>query len=442
MTFLTKKSISRRTILRGAGAAVALPFLDAMRPAMAAAAPAVSRIAVVYVPNGIVMKDWTPTATGTAFEFPRILKPLEAYRSDVTVVSGLANFGAIKVTGGGDHAKAAGSFLSGASPKRTIGADVHSGVSFDQIAAQKLAGKTALASLQMSCEDTRMVGNCDTGFACAYTNCLSWKDEFTPMSPEVNPRSVFERMFGSMDPGLDPETRRRRELYRRSILDLTMDSAKQIQTNLGTNDKRKIDEYLTSLREIESRIQAAEKNNAAFTPSIEKPAGIPLEFVDYIKLMYDLQVIAFQADVTRITTMLVGREGSVRTYPEIGVRDPHHPLTHHRGNPDFIEKVAQINMYHAELFTYFLKRLKETKDGDGNLLDHSAILYGSALSEGNSHNHRDLPLILAGHAGGRKGGQHVKVEPNTPVTNLFRTMLDTTGNHVEAFSDSTGALSI
>lgn len=442
MNFITGKHMDRRMLLRGIGAAIALPVLDAMRPAMAAPAKDVKqarRVAVVYVPNGIVMKDWKPAETGARFTFTRILKPLEPFREDITLLSGLANHAANKAKGGG-HAKATGSFLSGAIPKYTGGADVRSGVTFDQIAAQRFASDTRVSSLQIGCEDSRMVGNCDTGSSCAYTNSLSWKNPETPLPVEVNPRSVFERLFGSVDPSLPADVRARRALYRKSILDQTRENTQKLLTGLSPADRRKMDEYLTGIREVEQRIISAEKDQ--ITPPAEKPAGIPFEYTAYVKLMFDLQVIAFQADLTRVSTMMLGREGSVRTYPEIGVPDPHHPLTHHRGHPDFIEKVTKINCYHVELFAGFVKKLKETPDGDGSLLDHSAILYGSALSDGNAHSNFDLPLVLAGHAGGIKGGRHLAAPEKTPVANLFVHMLQSIGVETPNFADSTGELDL
>jgi len=432
---LTGKRIERRKILRGLGAAIGLPLLDAMRPALAATAPkAARRVAVVYVPNGIIMNQWKPASTGEAYETTRILKPLAPFRNDYTLISGLANHAPERSKGGG-HAKASGSFLSGAEPKYTAGADVQAGVTFDQIAAQKWAGQTRVPSLQLGCEDARMVGNCDTGSSCAYTNTLSWKDANTPLAVEVNPRSVFERLFGTADLSLSPEVRARRALYRQSILDLTRESAQDLTRTLGAADQRKMDEYLTGLREVEQRIHSAEKDVA---PPIEKPSGIPFEYKDYARLMFDLQVIAFQADLTRVSTMMLGREGSVRVYPEIGVPDPHHPLTHHRGHPDFIEKVTKINEFHVSLFAHFLERLKNTPDGDGSLLDHSAILYGGALSDGNAHSNTDLPLLLAGHAGGLKGGRHIAAPTKLPVANLFVEMLQRAGLDEARFADSTG----
>jgi hypothetical protein len=397
----------------------------------------VRRVAVIYVPNGIVMKDWTPKETGANYTFTRILKPLQRFKDDFVLVSGLANNAANKAKGGG-HAKASGSFLSGTPPKYTAGADVRAGTTFDQIAAQKWSEETRVSSLQLGCEDSRMVGNCDTGSSCAYTNSLSWKDPETPLAVEVNPRSVFERLFGTVNPSLDPATRARRALYRRSILDRTRESAQKLAGELGAADKRKLDEYLTGIREVEKRIADAENDKRL--PPVEKPSGIPFEFTQYVKLMFDLQVIAFQSDLTRVSTMMLGREGSVRTYPEIGVPDPHHPLTHHRGHPDFIEKVTKINTFHVELFAYFLEKLKSTPDGDGSLLDHSSILYGGALSDGNQHSNSNLPLLVAGHAGGLRGGRHVSLASPAPVSNLFLSMLDRVGVEQETFADSTGRL--
>ena len=432
---ITGKHLSRRSLLHGAGAAIALPMLNAMRPAVASSAVVapVHRVAVVYVPNGIVMKDWLPGATGTGFTFPRILKPLESFRDHITVISGLENTVATRAKGGG-HAKASGSFLSGMPPKYTAGADVRAGVTFDQVAAARWASETRVPSLQLGLEDSRMVGNCDSGSSCAYTNSISWKDAETPLMVEVNPRSVFERLFGTIDPGLSPEDRARRALYRKSILDLTRESTQQLVSGLGAEDRRKMDEYLTSIREVEKRITMAERDQRI--PTIDKPSGIPFEFPDYTRMMLDLQVIAFQSDLSRVASIMFGREGSVRTYPEIGVTDPHHPLTHHRGHPDFIERVTKINCLHAELFAHFLERLRSTPDGAGSLLDRTTILYGSALSDGNSHSSSNLPLLVAG---GGRGGHHIAVSPQ-PVANLFVDLLNRVGIPTESFGDSTGRL--
>ena len=439
MNFLTHKHIDRRTLLRGIGAAIALPALDAMFPALASSPKPPRRLAVVYVPNGIIMKDWKVATTGQDFAFTRILKPLEPFRREITVLSGLANHAAENAQGGG-HAKATGSFLSGAAPKYTAGPDVHAGVTFDQLVAQHWGSEVRVSCLQIGCEDSRMVGNCDTGSSCAYTNTLSWRNADEPLVVDVNPRSVFERLFGTIDPSLPAAVRARRALYRKSILDHTREEAQRLMADLGPADRRKMDEYLTGIREVELKITAAERDPV--TPPAEKPSGIPFEYKDYVKLMFDLQAIGFQSDLTRVSTMMMGREGSVRTYPEIGVPDPHHPLTHHRGHPDFIEKVTKINCFHVELFAAFVEKLKATADGDGTLLDHSAILYGCALSDGNAHSNRDLPLVVAGRAGGLKGGQHLAAEQGTPVSNLFVQLMNCVGLETERFADSSGRLDL
>jgi hypothetical protein len=440
---MTRKHLPRRTFVKGMGVAIGLPFLDAMTPAFARAGRAAAapvRLAFVYVPNGIVMKDWRPKVVGKGFEFTRILKPLESLREDLFVLSGLdERNGNALGDGAGDHARAGAAFLTGVHCKKTEGADIHNAISADQIAAHELGSKTRFPSIELGCEDSRTVGNCDSGYSCAYTNSISWRAQATPMPPELNPRMVFERLFGTTDFSLDAGTRARRAQYRKSILDFVRDDTQQLAGRLGTPDRRKLDEYLSAVREIERRIHVAEKDNHPVTPAIEKPAGIPITLPDYAKLMYDLQVVAFQADLTRVTTLMLGREGSMRVYPEIGIPDPHHPLTHHRDNPDWIEKVTQINCLHAELFAYFLKKLKSTPDGDGSLLDHSMIVYGSGLSDGNRHTHEDLPVLLAGRGDGSlKPGRHIVYPSGTPITNLYLTLLDRVGVHPEKIGDSTG----
>ena len=442
---ITNKHLDRRTFVKGMGVAIGLPMLDAMTPAFARAsrgATAPSRLAFVYVPNGIVMKDWRPKVVGKGFEFTRILKPLESLREDLFVLSGLDEQNGNPLgDGAGDHARAGAAFLTGVHCKKTEGADIHNGVSADQIAAQVLGSKTRFPSIEMGCEDSRTVGNCDSGYSCAYTNSISWRGQATPMPPELNPRMVFERLFGTTDFSLDAQTRARRAEYRKSILDFVRDDTQQLAGKLGSPDRRKLDEYLSAVREIERRIQTAEKDNRPVTPAIEKPAGIPITLPDYAKLMYDLQVVAFQADLTRVSTLMLGREGSMRVYPEIGIPDPHHPLTHHRDNPEWIEKVTQINCLHTELFAYFLKKLKSTPDGDGSLLDHSMIVYGSGLSDGNRHSHEDLPVLLAGRGDGSlKPGRHIVYPSGTPITNLYLTLLDRVGVHPEKIGDSTGKI--
>jgi len=438
---VTRKHLHRRSFLKGMGAVFALPVLDAMTPALARAAQAPVRLAFTYVPNGIVMNDWTPAAEGAAYEFTRILKPLEPFRQDMLVLSGLAHRnGAALGDGPGDHARAGASYLTGVHPRKTAGADIQNGISVDQIAAQHIGDQTRFASLELGCDDSRTIGNCDSGYSCAYTNSLAWRGPATPMPPETNPRLVFERLFGDIDTSLSPEVRARRLRYRRSILDLVSERTSQLSSDLGPSDKRKLDEYLTSIREIERRIERSEQDMAHLTPGIDKPTGVPVEYPDYVNLMFDLQLIAFQTDQTRIVTMMMGREGSMRTYPEIGIPDPHHPLTHHRGNPDWIEKVTQVNSLHVKLFAGFIDKLKSTPDGDGSLLDHSMIVYGSSLSDGNRHAHDDLPVVMFGRGGRFRMGSHMVYPKQTPMTNLFLTLLDRMGVPSEKIGDSTGQI--
>lgn len=441
---ITGKHIGRRTFLRGLGTTIALPLLDAMTPAFAAAtgmgSKAPRRMAFVYVPNGIIMKHWTPEAAGAQFEMSRILKPLESHKPDLLVLSGLTHKnGRALGDGPGDHARAAASFLTGVHPKKTDGADIRAGVSVDQIAAQKVGSATRFASLELGCEDGRLVGNCDSGYSCAYSNSISWRTTSTPMPPEINPRAVFERLFG--DTNETPETRAKRQRYNKSILDFVLEDTERLKGGLGATDRRKLDEYLTAVREIERRIEVAERDSKEFTPSIEKPAGVPVEFADHVRIMFDLMTLAFQADLTRVSTFMMCREGSTRTYREIGVSDAHHPLTHHRDNPEWIEKVAKINCFHLELFSYFVSKLKSTPDGDGTLLDRVMVVYGSGLADGNAHTHHDLPALVAGRGNGAlRTGRHVVYTKETPMTNLYVAMLDHMGIQPEQIGDSTGEL--
>ncbi len=386
------------------------------------------------------MPDWKPAEEGSAYAFTRILKPLEPYRQDVLVLSGLAHNNANDLGDGpGDHARAAACFLTGVHPKKTAGADIRNGVSADQIAAQALASATRLPSLELGCEESRTVGNCDSGYSCAYTNSISWRAATTPMPPETNPRLAFERLFGDADTP-DPALRAQRARERTSILDVVAERSKELMARLGPPDRRKLDEYQYAVREIERQIQQAEKDTRQVVPPIEKPSGIPETFAEYLRLMYELQVIAFQADLTRVATLMVGREGSLQSYPEIGVPDPHHPLTHHQNNPEWIEKVTRINVHHMELFASYVSRLKATADGDGSLLDHSMVVYGSAIADGNKHTHESLPVLLAGGGGGGlETGRHVVYEKQ-PLTNLYLTLLDRMGVHPETIGDSTGRI--
>ena len=444
---ITGKHLHRRTFLRGLGAAVALPLLDAMVPALsnastsAASKPPV-RLAFNYVPNGVTMKSWKPSATGADFEFSPILKPLEAYRNDIFVLSGLDHHQAESLgDGGGDHARAGACYLTGVHPKKTAGADILAGISVDQIAAQKIGSATRMSSLELGCEDSRTVGVCDSGYSCAYTNSISWRGPRTPMPPETNPRIVFERLFGDQDFSLTPEQRTIKSQQRRSILDLVNSRTQRLVQDLGPSDRRKMDEYLTGIQELEKRIKMAEESHDEVKPGIEKPAGIPVAYSDYIKLMFDLQILAFQADLTRVSTLVFGREASVRTYGEIGVADPHHPLSHHRNLPENMAKLAKINTFHTGLFASFLEKMKNTKDGDGTLLDHSMVVYGGAICDGNSHSHVDLPVILAGRGDGQlKPGRHIVYEKGTPMTNLYLSLLERMNVPTEKLGDSTGQL--
>lgn len=441
---VTKKHLSRRTLLRGLGTTLALPILDAMVPAFGATTNggpvSPTRLAFTYIPNGVNYAHWRPVGEGTGYQLSRILKPLEKHREDMLVLTGLdIHNGNALGDGGGDHARAGASYLTGVHCKKTTGADIHGGTSADQIAAQ--AQKTRIPSLELGCEDSRTVGNCDSGFSCAYTNSISWRNPTMPMPPETNPRVVFERLFGSDNLKVDEATRARRTLLRTSILDVVGERSRQLMGEVGPSDRRKLDEYMTGVREVERRIQMSETDARKFTPGIEAPAGVPVEFAEYAKLMFDLQILAFQADLTRVSTFMIGREGSVRTYAEIGVSDPHHPITHHQNRPDFLEKVAKINEFHVQLFNGYVEKLKATQDGDGSLFDHSLLVYGGGLCDPNRHQHENVPTLVLGKGNGKvKGGRHVVYPDGTPLTNLYMTLLDHMDVHPETIGDSTGKL--
>lgn len=394
------------------------------------------RFMVVYAPTGMIMDQWTPKTVGTGFELPRILKPLEAHRNDILVLSGLGDHNGKSLGDGpGDHARAASSYLTGAHPRKTEGADIRCGISVDQVAARQFGRETRFASLELTCEDSRQVGACDS-YSCAYQS-IAWKSETQPLPPEMNPRSAFDRLFG--DGGLGGTAAER--AGRQSVLDLTMGETKRLENGLGSADRRKLDEYLTSIREIETRMQKAEKDRVVLPSNVSAPAGIPTNYADHARLMFDLAVLAFQTDSTRVVTFMMAREGGLRSYPEAGVPEAHHSITHHRGDPGLIEKVTKINCYHMEQFAYFLDKLKSTADHDGTLLDHSVVTYGSALGDPNVHDHVHLPTILAGNAMGRiKTGRHIRYPDETPLSNLHLSLLDFAGVQADKMGDATGKL--
>ena len=446
---VTKLALPRRTFLRGFGASLALPLLDAMVPALTAvsqsAARPVPRLGFVYIPNGAVLDQWTPRTVGRGFDLPAILNPLAPVRDHLVVVSGLGLKAAEAMgDGGGDHSRAPAAWLNAVHPKKTEGADVRAGTTADQIAAREIGRHTPLASLEVCLEPGDLAGSCGgAGYSCVYVNTISWRTPTTPVPMENNPRVLFERLFGN---GASPSERTAELRADRSLLDSVSAEIAALNRTLGPHDRDRVTEYVEAIRDIERRIQTAEARNATSVdlPLPERPTGIPTDFEDHIKLMYDLQALAFQADLTRVITFLTGRETSQRTHPQIGVPDPHHSTSHHQDDPQKIAKLVKINTYHVDLFRYFLERLKSTPDGDGTLLDHSLILYGGGISDGNLHDHSPLPLVLAGGAAGRlRGDRHLSYPKDTPLANLLITMLDKAGVRApERLGDSTVPLDL
>jgi len=442
MTILQQKKLDRRTFLRGIGATMALPMLDAMAAATPKPAASPVRMAFVYIPNGVIVEDWTPAAEGKDFALPHILEPLQPHRDQMMVLSGLSHHNAKALgDGGGDHARASAVFLTGVHPNKTDGADIRAGISIDQIAAQHLGQFTPYASLELTCEPGKLAGNCDTGYSCAYSNSISWRTATTPNPPEGNPRAVFNRLFGRSEESLDLAAREKRMKYRGSILDFVLEDTKRLQVSLGPTDRRKLDEYLYAVRMIERRIESNEKLAYGEGIDLEVPESAPKDYAEYARLMFDLQVLAFQTDQTRVSTFMMAGEGSNRAYREVGVTGGHHGISHHQGDEEKIADIRKINRYHMEQFAYFIDRMKATEDGDGTLLDHSMIIYGSGIGDGNRHNHNDLPIVLAGNAGGAvKTGRHVKYASDTPMANLYLNMLEHVGVPTDNFGDSTGKL--
>ena len=443
-----KKAIPRRTFLRGVGATLALPMLDAMTPALTAATTRPIRMAFMQTPNGIfnLKNEWTPKTVGANWEMTRTLEPLAAFKDRMLVLSGLDNQQAAGLNGevGGDHPRACTAWLTGTHAKMTSGADLRAGTSVDQIAAREFGKHTQLASLEIGLEASEVVGACESAYGCAYYNTISWRNETTPLPMENRPRLIFERLFG--DAGTDPKARLALRQEDRSILDAINADVKKLRIKVGGTDRGKIDQYLEAIRDVERRMQLAEKQSN--TELIELPAGSPVGapevFSDYFKLMADLMVLAWQTDMTRVITFQMGHEMSGRAYPELGFGDAHHPCTHHQGDPVKQEKTTKINMLHTKMLSYYLGQLRATPDGDGSLLDHSMILYGAGLSDANLHLYSDLSLLLvAGGVGGIKGGQHVRYSNRTPMANLLLTMLDKANvPDVAKLGDSTGRLEL
>lgn len=439
---ITRKALPRRTFLRGMGTAIALPFLDSMTPAFASSSAASPvRMAFVYVPNGIDMRNWTPNYEGPLRELPSILQPLEPFKQDILLTGNLThNNGRALLDGAGDHGRCCASYLTGVQPKKSV-TEIKSGISFDQIVANQIGHQTQFPSLELGLEDSRQAGDCDSGYSCAYTNNLAWRSETQPLPPILDPRTLFERLFGT-GVALSPEARAQRNRLRRSILDFVTDDTRKLQNRVGPTDRRKLDEYLSSIREIERQLERAEKDNRQIDPGMDKPYGIPADFAEHFKLMTDMITVAFQADLTRIVTFLVTKEGTSRSYREIGISDGHHPLTHHRNDVEMMDKVAKINTYHMRQFAAWIEKLKAHREGDRSLLDNSMIVYGAGLADGNRHSHEDLPTLIAGRGGNKiKTGRRVVYRRETPMCNLFLSMMDIMGaQNVEQFGDSTGRL--
>jgi hypothetical protein len=438
-------SLHRRTILRGLGAALALPWLEAMTPRPVRASATTggpTRLAFVYVPNGVHLPDWTPSTIGGGFDLPPLLEPLRPVQDDLLVLSGLALDPArAHGDGGGDHARAMATFLTGTHPRKTGGADLRAGISVDQVAARQVGGTTRFPSLEIGCEGGRESGQCDHGYSCAYQVNLSWRGESTPAAKEVDPRLVFERLFAGRIEGGSDSTRSRRERRDRSLLDFVAEDARRLRDRIGVADRRKLDEYLTGVREIEARIDAARPVVEVGQSNQPRPAGIPADYREHLRLMADLLVLAFRADLTRVATFVFANDGSNRSYAAIGVPEGHHDLSHHGHDATKLAKVRTINRFHVEQFAYLVGRLKEAKEGDGSLLDRSMVVFGSGISDGNAHSHDDLPILVAGRANGTlKTGRHLRLATETPLTNLHLSLLDRMGVAIPSFGDSNGRL--
>lgn len=447
-------SFSRRNFLRGLGTLVALPALESIASSrvLAAATGAAGaprnplRMAFLFVPNGVNVNEWTPKAEGADFDLPHILQPLRPFQKDLLVISGLTqDKGRANGDAAGDHARSAASWLTGAQPLKSEGAEIRAGISVDQVAAQAVGHKTRFASLELGLEPGRQGGKCDSGYSCAYQNNISWRSETTPATREINPRAVFERFFANGMPKEMSESTKRRQLYKKSILDFVMADASTLSGKVNGHDRQKLDEYLTAVREIEQRVQQAEQQVAASQQGIiqdyEIPEGIPDSYEEHARLMMDMMVLAFQTDSTRIATCMLANEGSNRPYRNLGISRGHHELSHHQGNSDNLRQIRDINHFHMRQFAYFLGKLRSIPEGDGNLLDNCMIVYGSGLGDGDRHNHENLPLVMAGGGSGTiSTGRHIRYATETPMCNLFISMLDRMGAPTSRLGDSTGGL--
>jgi len=437
---ITKTALPRRTFLRGMGAAVALPLLDAMSPALKAQAKGTPRFTAIYFGNGANMFEWTPAKEGVGFDFSPTLKPLEPFRNRTMVFTGLDNFQATDQGDvGGQHPRAAPGFMSCTHPKQTEGSDVRAGTSVDQYIAEKICKDTKLPSLEVSVDRNDVVGACDHGYACAYMNSLAWKSPTTPLPMETNPRFVFERMFGIGSTAAERLTRTKED---RSVLDGLTQEISDLRKKLGPRDKSKLGEYFDAVRDVEQRIVKSESTNASFDVP-EQPVGVPATFREYCELLFDLQVLAFQADITRVSTFMMARENITRSYPEIGLPEAHHSISHHGDNPAKMKDYAKLNNYHVDTLSYYLRKLDSVKDGDGTLLDHTAVLYGGGMSDANVHNNYNVPVVVVGgKTVGLKGDRHLRFPQGTPLANLMLGLITRYGANIDHFGDSTKAIDL
>ena len=437
--------IGRRTFLKGLGTAMALPSMEAMFSSKALASGSLefpTRMAFIYIPNGVIQNQWNVKGIGQDYNFSPTLKPLSDFREDMIVFSGLAHERAeANGDGAGDHARANATFLTGCQARKTSGANIKLGISVDQIAAREYGKNTRFPSLELSSDGARLSGKCDSGYSCAYQFNLAWKNETTPVPPESDPKAVFDRLFVGGSKKEMNEGRQRRSILKKSILDFVLEDAKKLEGKLGYTDKRKLDEYLDSVREIEKRVESASSGPVTLPDGFTAPSGKPRDFGDHVRLMGDMMALAFQTDSTRIATYLLAHDGDNRSYPDLGVRHGHHSISHHRNDAKKVEALAKINHYHCSLFAHFLGRMKSIREGDGTLLDHSMIVYGGAIGDGNRHTHHDLPVVLAGKANGKlKTGTHMVYPRYTPMANLFLSMLDIVDVPTARLGDSTGNL--